>query len=110
MTTEEKEAFKRTVEKKIVRLKKDIGELKELTQPIAPDSAIGRVSRMDAINNRSINEAALRKKKIQLRKLEEAFANIDTPDFGRCIKCKAPIQPARILLMPESKVCVKCAR
>jgi len=31
-----------------------------LTKPISPESAIGSVSRMDAINNKSINESALR--------------------------------------------------
>jgi DnaK suppressor protein len=31
-----------------------IVEYKELTQPIAPDVAIGRISRMDAINNKSV--------------------------------------------------------
>ncbi len=33
----------------------EIEVLKELTKPIAPENAIGRVSRMDAINNKSIN-------------------------------------------------------
>lgn len=91
------------------KLLKAVVELKELTKPEAPDSAIGRVSRMDAINNRSINEAALRKKKLQLSKIEEALKDVDSPDFGKCIKCGASIQPARILVMPESKVCVNCA-
>ena len=53
------------IEEKIIqeidKTKKSIIELKELTSPIAPDCAIGRISRMDAINNKTINEAALRK-------------------------------------------------
>jgi DnaK suppressor protein len=109
MTPNEKIKIREMIESKISRLEKNIAELKELTQPIAPDSAIGRVSRMDAINNRSINEAALRKKKVQLVKLQEALKQIDEPEFGVCIKCKASIQPQRIILMPESRVCVKCA-
>lgn len=98
------------IEAKINRLNKNIAQLKELTQPIAPDSAIGRVSRMDAINNRSINEAALRKKQVQLIKLQEVLKQIDDREFGKCIKCRATIQPQRIILMPESRVCVKCAK
>ena len=34
--------------------KKSVLELKELTSPIAPDCAIGRISRMNAINNLSL--------------------------------------------------------
>lgn len=94
---------------KRVKLIKAIEELKELTKPEAPDCAIGRVSRMDAINNRSINESALRKKKLQLVKIDEALKSVNDPNFGKCIKCGKTIQAARILLMPESKVCVNCA-
>ena len=34
--------------------KKDIKGLKEATKPISPENSIGRVSRMDAINNKSV--------------------------------------------------------
>lgn len=105
----ENKNIKGALERKQVKLIKSIAELKELVRPEAPDSAIGRVSRMDAINNRSINEAALRKKKLQLTKIEEALKHIDSPNFGKCVKCGNTIQEARILLMPESNVCVNCA-
>jgi DnaK suppressor protein len=95
--------------KKLDKLKQQIAELKELTVPEAPDTAIGRESRMDAINNRSINEAALRKKQMQLNKIEGALADINDPDFGKCIKCGTYIPKERIMLMPESKVCINCA-
>ena len=46
-----------------------IKEYQELTKPIAPDVAIGRISRMDAINNKSVTEAAMRQAKEKLRNL-----------------------------------------
>ncbi len=97
------------LENKQGRLVKQITELKEMVVPEGLDSAVGRVSRMDAINNRSVNEAALRKKTIQLKSIEEALKDIDNPYFGICIKCGSIIQKERIMLMPESKVCVECA-
>ncbi len=109
MTNDYKEQVKSLLEQKYSRLKKQIEELKELVVPEGLDSAVGRVSRMDAINNRSINEAALRKKSVQAQKIEEALKDIDNPNFGKCYKCGALIQKERIMLMPESKVCVKCA-
>ena len=109
MSLENNHSVKEALEQKRFKLVKAIEELKELVRPEAPDSAIGRVSRMDAINNRSINEAGLRKKKLQLSKIDEALKLVDSPDFGKCIKCGKIIQPARILVMPESKVCVNCA-
>jgi DnaK suppressor protein len=38
----------------IAKTESAIERYKELTKPIAPENAIGRVSRMDAINNKSV--------------------------------------------------------
>jgi DnaK suppressor protein len=105
----EKEKLRVAMAEKIVKLKDGIDDLKEMTKPVAPDSSYGRISRMDAINNKSVNEASLRKKRIQLTKLEEAFKNIDSPEFGKCIKCGNIIPWGRIVVMPESCLCIKCA-
>ena len=110
MLKKDKQEIQGALIRKKQKLEKDLFELKELVHPEAPDSAIGRVSRMDAINNRSINEAAIRKKQIQLAKINEALKGVDDVNFGVCIKCGKTIQPGRIVLMPESKVCINCAR
>lgn len=109
MDTNERLLIKTVLEKKFSKLTRDIEDLKEITKPESPDSAIGRVSRMDAINNRSVNEATLRKKKIQFSKIKMALNEINQKDFGICIRCGKTIQKERIMLMPESKVCVNCA-
>jgi len=101
------------IEKKIIQeienTKKSIIELKELTSPISPDCAIGRVSRMDAINNKTINEAALRKAENKLKGLKLAHQNMNDADFGKCARCNNEIPLGRILLMPHSRFCVHCA-
>ena len=109
MIQNEKENIEVQIKEKIEKLEAEIITLKDLTQPISPDSAIGRVSRMDAINNKSVNEAALRKKQSQLIALKETIKNLDDPMFGKCIKCGAEIPLGRIMIMPESKKCVRCA-
>ena len=38
----------------------------EMTAPVSPENAIGRVSRMDAIQNKSVAEAALRQARSKL--------------------------------------------
>tara|TARA_B110000438_G_scaffold298978_1_gene348247 strand:+ start:50 stop:388 length:339 start_codon:yes stop_codon:yes gene_type:complete len=89
--------------------KEEIEDLKLLTKPISPENAIGRVSRMDAINNKTINDRALRKAKEKLRKLDLALSRVEEDDFGNCRSCNGEIQVGRLLLMPESNTCVKCA-
>jgi DnaK suppressor protein len=90
--------------------KKIIKEYKELTKPIEPDCAIGRVSRMDAINNKSVVEASLRQAESKLRNLERVFSQLGSKEFGICLKCKQPIPIGRILIRPESLFCVNCAQ
>lgn len=87
-----------------------IKEYKEMTQPVAPDVAIGRISRMDAINNKSITEAALRQSQEKLMNLQRVLSRIDEKDFGMCLKCHKQIPLGRILIRPESLYCVNCAK
>jgi DnaK suppressor protein len=98
------------IESEISKTEKQIVEYKELTQPIAPENSIGRISRMDAINNKSVTEAALRKAKENLEKLKFALTKINDDDFGICIQCKAAIPIGRVLIMPQARTCVKCSR
>jgi len=87
-----------------------IKEYKELIKPIAPDCAIGRVSRMDAINNKSVEEASLRQAESKLRNLQRVFSQLGSNEFGICLKCKKSIPLGRILIRPENLFCVNCAQ
>ncbi len=105
----ESDDIKQIIEEEIVKTRKLIEEYRELTKPIAPDVAIGRLTRMDAINNKSVNDASLRQAENKLKNLEMVLSKHGTPDFGKCMKCKTQIPVQRILFRPESLLCVNCA-
>ncbi|MDM8514626.1 TraR/DksA C4-type zinc finger protein [Desulfobacterales bacterium HSG16] len=109
MEITQKQKLDKHIRQKIKSLKKDVESFKKLTEPVSPDNAIGRITRMEAINSKSINEAALNKAKYTLSKLEEALPKINDPDFGLCTECEEPIPFARLMIMPETGFCVKCA-
>ncbi len=109
MIKENKEKLENHIREKIKVVKKDIISYKQLTRPISPDNAIGRLTRMEAINSKSINEAALRKSEYTLSKLEHALKMTNDPDFGLCGECEEPVPFARLMVMPEAELCVKCA-
>lgn len=110
MTDQEKKDIKAKVLAEIDKTEKSIADYKELTKPISPENAIGRISRMDAINNKSVTEAALRQAESKLKNLQLVLENVEDQDFGLCQKCQKPIPIGRILLMPQSRFCVNCAR
>ena len=105
----DKEEVRAKINYEIDKTKKDIDALVDLTKPISPENAIGRISRMDAINNKTINDASLIKSRVKLKNLEVALEKLDTSDFGICIKCKGQIPLGRIMLMPQANKCVNCA-
>ena len=109
MDKDQKTQIKEYLLKEKVKILGRIEELKELTKPIEPDCAIGRVSRMDAINNKSINQEALRKANDKFNKIEISLERIDDEDFGSCIECGEIIPIQRLLIMPGS-LCIKCSQ
>ncbi len=108
LSLDERQALKALLESKIVELKEDIVSLREAVKPIAPDSAIGRLSRMDAINSKSVNEELLRSSERRLQLLERALQRADSPQFGLCTRCGKPIPLGRLEVMPESTRCAGC--
>jgi len=109
MTKEEKEKLENHIKETIEKLKKDVVSYKQLTRPIAPDNAIGRLTRIEAISSKSINEAALRRAEQTLPKLEHVLKMADAPDFGLCRMCEEPIPFRRLMIVPETDLCVECA-
>ena len=109
MNIDNKETLRAHIRKKISGTKEDIQSFQELSRPVSPDNAIGRLTRMEAINSKSINEAALKKAEQTLLRMERALAMIDAPDFGLCRECEEPIPFARLMIVPESDLCVQCA-
>ena len=104
-----KEEIKQNILKEISLTEELIAEYKELTKPVAPDDAIGRITRMDAINNKSVTEASLRQAEEKLKNLQRVLSRVGTREFGICIKCGKPIPEGRIIYRPESLTCVDCA-
>ena len=102
-------AIKQALDDEIKSTEQKIVEYSLLCQPIAPENSIGRVSRMDAINNKSIVEAALRVAKEKMFELKEMKRIVNEKDFGICRKCNKEIPFGRLQIQPQSKFCVICA-
>ncbi len=109
MTEAQKLNLRDKIQKKIDEMEEEIIRLEDMTQPISPENSLGRVSRMDAINNKSVAEASLRSVRRRLDKLKDAMTKIDETGFGDCVRCNKPIPIARLMFMPESTKCVRCA-
>ena len=93
-----------------IKIQKHLIEtFEETSKPVAPDNAIGRLTRMEAISSQGISEASLNSAKVKLAQLEKALEKVHLPQFGVCARCSNSIPQGRIMLMPESTICVSCA-
>lgn len=88
MTEKERTEIVEVILSQIEKSEQKIEELKEFTEPIAPDCAIGRVSRMDAINNKSIYDASMSNTHQRLEQLKQVLKHTNDADFGICTKCR----------------------
>ena len=108
MTQDERDQIEARARRKLLDLEERIEECKDLTKPIPPSEAIGRVSRMDAINNRSVNEAALRQLERDKAMLLSALDRLHQDKYGKCVQCGSDIPVGRLMLMPGAIRCVRC--
>ena len=109
MEENKKENFLLILSEEIKKTQIKISTYSELCKPIAPENSIGRISRMDAINNKSVVEAALRESKRKLIDLSTIKKKINSKNFGMCVSCNIEIPYGRLIIRPNSKKCVNCA-
>ena len=109
MEPEDREKLKTLIATELESIGGHIRELEERCQPVSPDNAIGRLSRMEAIGERGVHQTALAAARQRFHELNVAVSRIDNDeDYGLCQRCDEPIALARLMLMPESVHCVKC--
>jgi DnaK suppressor protein len=70
---------------------------------------IGRLSRMDAIQQQAMEEETARRRDQEIDRIEAALQRIEDDDFGYCGVCEEPIAPKRLENDPATPLCVDCA-
>ena len=71
--------------------------------------AVGRLSRMDAMQQQAMAEAQERTRQLDLQRIEQAYRRIRDEDYGYCAECDEEIPDGRLAIDPMAERCVKCA-
>ena len=108
MTSDEKENLKHLLEKEIDAADHTIERLKEASLAVAPDNALGRLTRMETMGDQQMSKAKLYKMQERRVELRNALRRLPSPTFGLCNGCKQPLSVDRLLAVPEAQVCVPC--
>lgn len=79
------------------------------TQPVTLDQqSVGRVSRIDAIQQQQMAIASQQQARLRLRKVELALRRIENGDYGNCLECGETIAPSRLQAQPFAALCIGC--
>lgn len=92
-------------------LPQDIVNAKKSSQPVELDqTAFGRVSRVDAIQQQQMQKAAIQRMEQRLELVKQALGKMNSDRYGLCITCEEPISIERLFARPESPLCIDCAK
>ena len=70
--------------------------------------SVGRLSRIDAIAQKSVSMAGLQRLRLRLSRVYEALRRIEEGEYGDCLICEEPIGFPRLSVTPEVTTCLPC--
>lgn len=84
-------------------------DLKQAAEPVKLDqSSVGRVSRIDAIQQQQMAQQSLRQQTNHLKQLKYAYKKILSNEYGYCEDCENPIAFQRLSIQPTAQLCIQC--
>lgn len=99
---------------RLIARRKELMELAESSadsrKPVELDQTrVGRLSRMDALQNQAMSLEAARRREQELQRIEASLKRIEDGDYGYCVTCGEQIPLRRLELDPTLPTCVDCA-
>ncbi len=89
-------------------LESQIAAAGENVKPVSLDSPIGRVTRIDAVQQQKMAQANLSLNKEKLKAVLRAQNSLRLGNYGTCIECEEFIGVARLKAKPETLWCRDC--
>ena len=98
------------------KILQEIDELRALSDgsregraPVELDQqSVGRLSRMDAMQQQSMDVAREERRRHRLAVLNAALRRLDEDEYGYCLGCGEDILPERLDIDPAVTLCVTC--
>ena len=103
------ESFRRRITAELTQVGDSSGEAQDAASTVMLDqSSVGRLSRMDAMQQQAMAESMRERLELRRRKLQAALARINAGTFGCCCECEAYIEPERLESDPGTVFCFDC--
>jgi DnaK suppressor protein len=87
-----------------------LGLAREGAAPVSLDNPIGRVSRVDALQQQAMASANRQSLELRLTQVGSALSAAERGEYGLCRSCEEPIGYRRLKSRPEAPFCMDCQR
>jgi len=109
LTKDELAELREELEAQLARLLRSIEASEAALKPVELDqSRVGRLSRMDELQNQSLTRNLHEREEIRLGLIQSALARMNEGTFGACAACGSAIPYERLLVFPEAVECGAC--
>lgn len=96
----------------LARLQKELTAHEAATavnsRPVDLALPIGRVSRIDALQQQQLAKAQRDAARLRLQQVAAALSRLERGDYGECVGCGEEIGFLRLKARPESPFCLPC--
>ena len=80
----------------------------ESVRTVDLDQPIGRVSRIDALQQQKMAAANRQRTRSRLARVRAALGSFDADGYGLCRSCDEAISYGRLRARPETSLCIDC--
>lgn len=91
------------------KLERSMRVTDEALAPVELDqTAVGRLSRIDSLQNQGLTRNLQEREQIRLAHIQEALKQMAAGTYGTCIRCRTAIPFERLYVFPETPTCARC--
>ncbi|WP_428525643.1 TraR/DksA family transcriptional regulator [Roseibium sp.] len=103
------------VRETLVKLKAELESFSEISEDaratvMLDQQAVGRLSRMDALQGQAMAQASERQRRADIQRIEAALKRLDEGEYGYCVDCGEDIAAKRLEVDPAAAFCIRCAK
>ena len=109
MNESEKARFRDKLKTLLSEIEEYLEKSKDSAEAVSPDKGLGRLSRMEAMQDQQMVLELRRRRKRRKLEVINALTRLENDKFGRCIFCGGEISQNRLDAFPEVQTCVSCA-
>ena len=89
-------------------LQQSLRSLAQASQIVDLGEPIGRLTRMDAMQQASMARANRSDAQARLQRVQAALQRFERDEYGLCARCEDDIGYARLKVRPEAVLCIDC--